>query len=61
MAPKKTTPQEIGETLGYIVQHMATKDDIADIRKAMATKADVRAIVRDCFHPLRTQIDPRRP
>jgi hypothetical protein len=26
---------------------MATKDDIAAIRKAMATKADVRAIVRD--------------
>ena len=29
MAAKKTTPKEIGETLGYIVEHMATKDDLA--------------------------------
>jgi predicted nucleic acid-binding Zn-ribbon protein len=31
MAAKKTTPKEIGETLGYIVQHMATKDDITHL------------------------------
>ena len=29
MAAKKTTPKELGEMLGYIVKHMATKDDIA--------------------------------
>ena len=44
MAPKKTTPEEIAETLGYIVEHMATKDDIADIRKEMATKAQVATL-----------------
>jgi hypothetical protein len=47
MAAKKTTPKEVGETLGYIVEHMATKDDIADIKRTMATKADVGAAVRD--------------
>jgi hypothetical protein len=56
MAAKKTTPKEIGETLGYIVQHMATKDDMADIRKTMATKADVRAIVRDELAPVRSEL-----
>jgi hypothetical protein len=63
MAARKTTPKEIGETLGYIVQHMATKYDIADSKKAMATKADVQAIVRDELAPIRSelQIDPRRP
>jgi hypothetical protein len=53
---EKTTPKEIGETLGYIVQHMATKDDVADIRKAMATKADVHAIVRDELAPIRSEL-----
>jgi len=56
MAAKKTTPKEIGEALGYIVEHMATKDDIADIRKAMATKADVRAIVHDELAPIRSEL-----
>jgi hypothetical protein len=35
---------------------MATKDDIAAIRKAMATKVDVRAIVRDEFAPIRSEL-----
>ena len=56
MAPKKTTPKEIRETLGYIVQHMATKDDLADIRQVMATKTDVRAIVRDELAPIRSEL-----
>jgi hypothetical protein len=56
MAPKNTTPKVIGETLGYIVEHMATKDDIADSRKAMATKADLRAIVRDELAPIRSEL-----
>jgi hypothetical protein len=33
MAAKKTTPKEIGETLAYIVAHMATKDDIERLDK----------------------------
>lgn len=34
MAPKETSLKEIGEMLGHVVKHMATKEDIArlDIR-----------------------------
>jgi len=39
---KKTTLNEIGEMLAHVVKHMATKDDITDIRKEMPTK-DSRA------------------
>ncbi len=35
---------------------MATKDDIADIGKAMATKADVHTIVRDELAPIRSEL-----
>jgi predicted RNase H-like nuclease (RuvC/YqgF family) len=35
LAAKKTTPKEIGETLAYIVEHMATKDDIERLDKRM--------------------------
>jgi hypothetical protein len=50
MAPKKTTLKELGEMLGHVVKHMATKDDIADVRKEMATKddiADVKSTLAD--------------
>lgn len=33
MVATKTTPKEIGETLGYIVEHMATKEDIGRLDK----------------------------
>ena len=36
-AGKKTTLNELGEMLSHVVEHMATKDDIADLRKEMAT------------------------
>jgi hypothetical protein len=39
---KETTLTEIGETLAFIVERMATKDDL----KNFATKDDVRKIVR---------------
>ncbi len=35
MTAKRTTPKEIGDTLGYIVKHMATKDEIADLKTEM--------------------------
>jgi septal ring factor EnvC (AmiA/AmiB activator) len=41
MAPKKTTLKEIGEILAHVVKHIATKDDIADLRREMATKDDI--------------------
>jgi hypothetical protein len=33
MAAKKTTVNELGEMLTHVVKHMATKDDIAAVRK----------------------------
>ena len=38
MAKKKTEIQELSE---FISDHMATKDDIADLRKDMATRDDL--------------------
>ena len=40
MAAKKTTPKEIGETLGYIVEHMATKDDLAAVEPRLGRRID---------------------
>src|ERR1700693_4787275 len=40
---KETTLKEIGETLAFIVERMATKDDL----KRFATKDDVRAIIAE--------------
>jgi len=39
---KTTTLEEVGETLAFIVERMATRDDL----KNFATKDDVREIVR---------------
>jgi hypothetical protein len=55
MAAKEITLNELGEMLGHVVEHMATKDDlaalrtelkadIADIRTTMATKADLTVL-----------------
>jgi hypothetical protein len=59
MTAKETTLKELGEMLTHVVDHMATKGDIgdvkdemADIRKTMATKHDVRAIVAEEFAPI---------
>jgi hypothetical protein len=41
---KETSLNEIGEMLAHVVKHMATKDDIAEIRKEMATKEQVIAL-----------------
>jgi hypothetical protein len=41
---KETTLNEIGEMLAHVVKHMATKDDIADVRTDMATKDQVIAL-----------------
>ena len=39
---KKTTLKEIGEMLTHVVKHMATKDDIADLRTEL--KGDIVAV-----------------
>ena len=41
MMAKKTTLEELGEMLAHVVEHMATKEDIADVRREMATKEDL--------------------
>jgi methyltransferase-like protein len=41
---KKTTLKELGEMLAHVVKHMATKDDLADLRKEMATKEDINRL-----------------
>jgi len=40
MVRKETTLNELGETLSFVVQNMATKDDLRDI----ATKDDIAAL-----------------
>lgn len=39
MAPKKTTLNEIGEMVAHVVKHMATKDDIAELKTEL--KGDI--------------------
>ena len=40
---KKTTLNELGAMMEHVVKHMATKEEIADIRKEMATKEEMTA------------------
>jgi len=40
MAAKKTTLEELGEMLAHVVKHMATKEDIADVRREMTTNLE---------------------
>ncbi len=35
MPAKDATPKELGEMLTHVVKHMATKDDIADLKTEM--------------------------
>jgi transcriptional regulator with XRE-family HTH domain len=44
MAPKKASLKEITEILAHVVKHMATKDDIADLRREMATKDNINRL-----------------
>ena len=52
MAAKKITLKEVGETLAFIVERMATKEDLKqfatiDDLKKFATKDAVRAIIAE--------------
>ena len=42
MAAKETTLNELGETLAYVVEHMATKEDLAALRGEL--KSDIAAL-----------------
>ena len=37
---KETTLKELGDMLTHVVKHMATKEDIIDVRRDMVTKDD---------------------
>lgn len=41
---KKITLNELGDMLAHVVKHMATKEDIAELRNEMATKDQVIAL-----------------
>jgi septal ring factor EnvC (AmiA/AmiB activator) len=51
-AAKETTLKEVGQMLTHVVAHMATKEDIAD----MATKTDVRTIIRKEVAPIHAEV-----
>ena len=40
MAAKKTMPKVLGEMLGYVVKHMATKDDLAAVEARLDKRID---------------------
>jgi hypothetical protein len=40
---KKTTLKELGDMLEFVVKHMATKDDIADVKSTLADHTKIRA------------------
>mgnify|MGYP001561766424 CR=1 FL=1 len=44
---KKITLNELGDMMTHVVAHMATKEDIADIRNEMATKAELVGVRSD--------------
>lgn len=41
---KKTTLNELGSMMEHVVKHMATKEDISDIKQTMATKEQIIAL-----------------
>jgi uncharacterized coiled-coil DUF342 family protein len=43
MAERETTLKELGEMLTHVVEHMATREEIADIRREMTTKDELAA------------------
>ena len=42
--PQKTTLKEIGDMLAHVVKNMATKDDIADLRREL--KGDIVVVAQ---------------
>jgi hypothetical protein len=42
MSAKETTLNELGEMLGHVVEHMATKEDLAALKSEL--KSDIAAI-----------------
>lgn len=51
---RDVTLNEVGEMLGFVVEHMATKEDLADLRKEL--KSDIGEVRTDLF-TLHTQVN----
>ena len=48
MAAKETRLKELGEMLGYVVEHMATKEDIANLAEQLTSvERELKSIRRD--------------
>jgi septation ring formation regulator EzrA len=48
MTAKETTLKELGEMLGHVVEHMATKEDIANLgRQLTSIERELKSIRRD--------------
>ncbi len=54
MTAKKTTSKELGEMLGYVVKHMATKDDLAAVEARLDKRIDK---LEDRFDGLEAKVD----
>lgn len=44
---KRITLEEVGPMVEHVVKHMATKEDIVDVKKEVATKEDIAGIVAE--------------
>ena len=56
---KETTLKELGDMLSHIIKHMATKEDIIDVRRDMVTKGDFalfRAETAQNFRSIRSEL-----
>ena len=56
MAAKKITLNELGEMLSHVVKHMATKDDIDDVKSILADHTRDLAIIKS---DVTTNLDKR--
>ena len=64
MTTKETTLKEIGETLTYVVEHMTTKEELAELRREMVTKDEFNSFRNETaenFRAIRAELaDIRR-
>src|SRR5579859_5894650 len=57
MAAKETTLNELGETLAYVLEHMATKEDLAALRGELKSGiAAVRTELKSDIATVRTEL-----
>lgn len=57
---KKMTLTEVGQMLTHVVKHMATKEDIQELRDEMATKSELKNLadkVKDLGDEMHMKLD----